>query len=109
MIKRNLEDTGTKVVEAASDFDCIRILHQTKIDLILLDLMMPDFNGWSILNLVRITEPPCHIPVSVVSVEPPNMPLVWQFKPDDCIQKPFDIRDLLMRMDRVVNSMSTSQ
>ncbi len=109
LIRHNLEVTGTQVVEAASGFDCIRILHQTKVDLILLDIRLPDFNGWGILSLLRLTEPLRHIPVIVVSVEPPNMPLISQFKPDDYIQKPFDIRDLLVRMKKVVNSMSASQ
>lgn len=105
LIRHNLEITGTQVVEAASGFDCIRILHQTKIDLILLDLRLPDFNGWGILSLLRLTEPLRHIPVIVVSVEPPDMALMEQFRPDDYIQKPFDIRDLLVRMRKVVGSM----
>ncbi len=109
LIRHNLEITGTQVVEAASGFDCIRILHQTKIDLILLDLRLPDFNGWGILSLLRLTEPLRHIPVIVVSVEPPDMALMEQFRPDDYIQKPFDIRDLLIRMTKVVDSMSASQ
>lgn len=105
LIRHNLEITGTQVVEAGSGFDCIRILHQTKIDLILLDLRLPDFNGWGILSLLRLTEPLRHIPVIVVSVEPPDMALMEQFRPDDYIQKPFDIRDLLVRMRKVVGSM----
>ncbi len=109
LIRHNLEVTGTRVVEAASGFDCIRILHQAKVDLILLDIRLPDFNGWGILSLLRLTEPLCHIPVIVVSVEPPNMALIEQFRPDDYIQKPFDIRDLLVRMTKVVGSMSASQ
>ena len=109
LIRHNLEVTGTQVVEAASGFDCIRILHQAKVELILLDLRLPDFNGWGILSLLRLTEPLCHIPVIVISVEPPNVALIEQFRPDDYIQKPFDIRDLLMRMTKVVDSMSASQ
>ena len=109
LIRHNLEVTGTQVVEAASGFDCIRILHQAKVDLILLDLRLPDFNGWSILSLLRLTEPLRQIPVIVVSAEPPNMALIKQFRPDDYIQKPFDIRDLLVRMRKVVGSISASQ
>ncbi len=109
LIRHNLEVTGTQVVEAASGFDCIRILHQAKVELILLDLRLPDFNGWGILSLLRLTEPLCHIPVIVISVEPPNVALIEQFRPDDYIQKPFDIRDLMVRIKKVVDSMSASQ
>ncbi len=109
LIRHNLEVTGIQVVEAASGFDCIRIIHQAKVDLILLDLRLPDFNGWGILSLLRLTEPLHDIPVIVVSVEPPNTTLIEQFSPDDYIQKPFDIRDLLMRVRKVIGSRSANQ
>ena len=109
LIRHNLEGVDTKVVEAASGLECIKILHQAKVDLILLDLRLPDFNGWGILSLLRLTEPLHDIPVIVVSVEPPNTALIEQFSPDDYIQKPFDMRDLLVRVRKVIGSKSTNQ
>ena len=109
LIRHNLEDKGTQVVEAATGLDCIRILHEARVDLILLDLRLPDFNGWGILSLLRLTEPLCHIPVIMVTVEPPDTALIEQFRPDDYIQKPFDMRDLLMRVRKVIGSRSASQ
>jgi DNA-binding response OmpR family regulator len=73
------------------------------VDLILLDLGLPDFNGWGILSLLRLTEPLRHIPVIVVTVEPPDVALMEKLKPDDYIQKPFDMRDLLMRVRNIVH------
>ncbi len=109
LIRNNLEDKGTQVVEAASGLDCIRILQETRVDLILLDLRLPDFNGWGILSLLRLTEPLRHIPVIVVTVEPPDAALIEQFRPDDYIQKPFDMRDLLVRVRKVIGSRSANQ
>ena len=109
LIRHNLEGTGTQVVEAATGLDCIRILHQAKVDLILLDLRLPDFNGWGILSLLRLTELLHDIPVIIVSVEPPDTALIEQFRPDDYIQKPFDMRDLLVRVRKVIGSRSTSR
>jgi len=109
LMRHNLEGVDTKVVEAASGLECIKILHQAKVDLILLDLRLPDFNGWGILSLLRLTESLRDIPVIVVSVEPPNTALIEQFSPDDYIQKPFDMRDLLVRVRKVISSRSTSQ
>ncbi len=109
LIRHNLEGVDTKVVEAASGLECIKILHQAKVDLILLDLRLPDFNGWGILSLLRLTESLRDIPVIVVSVEPPNTALIEQFSPDDYVLKPFDIRDLLVRVRKVIASKSTSQ
>jgi DNA-binding response OmpR family regulator len=109
LIRHNLEDEDIQVVEAASGLDCIRMLHEARVDLILLDLRLPDFNGWGILSLLRLTEPLRHLPVIVVTVEPPNMALIEQFSPDDYIQKPFDMRDLLVRVRKVIGSRSGSQ
>ena len=85
------------------------MLHEARVDLIILDLRLPDFNGWGILSLLRLTEPLRHIPVIMVSVEPPNKGLIEKLKPDDYIQKPFDMRDLLMRVRRVIGSRSANQ
>ncbi len=109
LIRHNLEDAGTKIVEAATGLDCIRILREAKIDLILLDIKLPDLNGWGILSLLRLTEPLQRIPVIVVSVEPPDMALMEKLRPDDYIQKPFDVRDLLVRVRRVIDSRSASK
>ncbi len=109
LIKRNLEDKDIQVVETATGLDCMRILHEARIDLILLDVKLPDFNGWGILSLLRLTEPLCHIPVIVVSVEPPDTALIEKLRPDDYIQKPFDMRDLLMRVRKVIGSRGANQ
>ncbi len=109
LIRNNLEDKDTQVVEAATGLECIRILHEAKVDLILLDLRLPDFNGWGILSLLRLTEPLRHIPVIVVTVEPPDAALIDQFRPDDYVQKPFDMRDLLVRVRKVIGSRSARQ
>ncbi len=109
LIRHNLEDKGTQVVEVATGLDCIRVLHEARVDLILLDIRLPDFNGWGILSLLKLTEPLRHIPVIMVSVEPPNTALIQQFRPDDYIQKPFDMRDLLVRVRKVIGSRSVNQ
>ncbi len=109
LIKRNLEDKDTQVVEAATGLECIKILREARIDLILLDIRLPDFSGWGILSLLKLTEPLRHIPIIVVSVEPPDMDLIEKFKPDDYIQKPFDIRDLLVRVKRIIGSRNAGQ
>ncbi len=85
LIRRNLENEDTQVVEATTGLDCIRILHEAKVDLIVLDLRLPDFSGWGILSLLRLREPLRHIPVIVVTAEPPDTVLIEQFRPDDYI------------------------
>ena len=109
LIRCNLEDKDTRVVQAASALEGIRMLLEAKIDLVFLDLKLPDFSGWGVLSLLRLTEQLCHIPVIMISVEPVNIALLEQFQPDDYIQKPFDIRDLLARARKFIGAKSANQ
>lgn len=109
LIRHNLEGNGIEVIVAVNGLECIRILHQSKVDLILLDIGLPDFSGWGILSLLRLTESLHDKPVIMVTVEPPDIALIEQFHPDDYIQKPFDISDLLSRIQKVMDSKNNSK
>lgn len=102
LIRRNLESENIHVVEASTGLDCIRVINEGGVDLILLDLVLPDFNGWGILSLLKLTDSLRDIPVIVISVDPPDAGLLRLFKPEDYIQKPFDIRDLMGRVKRLL-------
>jgi DNA-binding response OmpR family regulator len=103
LVKHNLEDKNTRVIEAASGLEALRALGERRVDLVLLDLGLPDFNGWGILSLLRLTETLNHLAVIIISVEPPDNALIKRLKPDDYIQKPFDMRDLRSRVSRVMD------
>ncbi len=104
LIRQNLEGQGTTVIEAASGLECISKLQQSRVDLILLDVGLPDYNGWGVLSLVRLTESLHDMPVIVISEDPPSPALIERLRPDDYIQKPFDMRDLLLRVRRVTRA-----
>ncbi len=102
LLQRNLEDRDTRVIKAVTGLEGITALNKAQVDLVLLDIRLPDFSGWGILSLLRLTEPLRHIPVIVVSGEPPDDALVAQLKPDCYLQKPFDIRDLTAQVKRAM-------
>ncbi len=106
LLKRTLEDGDTEVIEAASGAECVRALGETRVDLMLLDIRLPDVSGWGVLSLVRLTEALHDMPVIVVSEEPPNAAMMERLKPDDYVQKPFDMRDLLSRVTRITGGKS---
>ena len=100
LIRHNLEDTTVGIFEAAGGLECLNILLEKEIDLIILDLRLPDFSGWGILSLLRLTEQFRHMPVIVNSVEPPDANLIKLLKPAQYIQKPFDICTLLACIEK---------
>ncbi len=108
LIRYNLEKLGAQVFEAQTGLDCIRLLSQTKTDLLLLDIGLPDFSGWGILSLLRLTDSMSKVPVMIVSVNAPSSSLIERLGPDDYIQKPFDMRDLISRVSKLVSSRGVS-
>jgi len=103
LIRANLDGNGTQVIEAATGSEGVMILQQAKIDLVLLDLGLPDTDGWSILASLKATDLLRDIPLIVVSANPPDRRLIEQFGLNDYIQKPFDIRDLVLRVRHLID------
>jgi len=76
----------------------LRAFENKKPDLVLLDIMLPDMDGYSVL--VRIRETDDRIPVIVVSAKSDELSLVKGLNKgaDDYITKPFSILELLARI-----------
>ncbi len=73
-------------------------------DLILLDLMMPDLDGWEVYHQLRATDAHKNIPVIVVTAKAQNIDKVLGLhivKVDDYISKPFSPQELLDSIDKV--------
>jgi DNA-binding response OmpR family regulator len=98
----NLEDDYTQVIQANTGQDCLEVVQNRGPDIIFLDLHLPDISGWEVLGAVRSMESLCDTTVIIMSVEPPDSKFIRQLRPDDYVQKPFDTRDLLLRMRRLV-------
>jgi two-component system, OmpR family, alkaline phosphatase synthesis response regulator PhoP len=62
-----LEKEGYKVITASSGEEAIKKINEPNIDVILLDLILPDFDGFEILKKIRVTEVLKNIPVIVFS------------------------------------------
>jgi CheY-like chemotaxis protein len=53
LIRAVLENTGYEVSEAGDGYEAVRIARQTQPDLILLDLQMPNLDGYGALKIIR--------------------------------------------------------
>ena len=76
----------------------LRAFEDKKPDLVLLDIMLPDMDGYSVLVRIRATDD--RIPVIVVSAKSDELSLVKGLNKgaDDYITKPFSILELLARI-----------
>ena len=74
-------------------------------DLILLDLMMPDVDGWEVYQQIKANEKTNHIPIIIVTAKAQNIDKVLGLhvaKVDDYISKPFGPQALLESVQKVL-------
>ena len=98
-----LELGGYNVVTAHSGEECLRILEKVKVDLVLLDIMMPGMSGWDVFN--RINKKSNNIKVafmSVLEISEKRKQVLLDEGVADYIMKPFDKETLLRKVDDIL-------
>ncbi len=90
-----------EVVEAADGLQALRQLRATEPDLILLDVMMPNLDGWETLKRIREESA---VPVVMLSArgDVPDRVQGLRMGADDYVPKPFDGRELVARLQAVL-------
>lgn len=70
LIRSVVEDIGDiNVFEASTGFEALKTLPQHKLDLILVDINMPDINGLELTNFIKTSAQYKHIPVIIITTE----------------------------------------
>lgn len=100
---------GYEVEVATDGVQALKLLSRTNLkenpfDLILLDVMMPNMNGWDTLKSIRSNEKTKHIPVIMLTALNEEQKMVSGLKigADDYIVKPFVLPNLLARVEAVL-------
>ncbi len=101
---------GYDVAIATDGVQALKILAKTNVkdeepfDLILLDIMMPNMNGWDTLKSIRNNEKTKHIPIIMLTAINEEQKMVSGLKigADDYIVKPFVLPNLLARIEAVL-------
>ena len=97
---------GYEVVVATDGIKALKILSKEsdKIDLVLLDVMMPNMNGWDTLKAIRTSEKTKMIPVIMITAVSEEQKIVsgLEIGADDYIVKPFVLPNLLARIEAVL-------
>jgi DNA-binding response OmpR family regulator len=100
-IRLNLEHDGFQVVPAFRGYQALDALRQEMPDLVLLDVMMPDLDGFEVLKLIRETS---SVPVIMLTAKGEEDDRVHglELGADDYITKPFSPRELVSRVRAVL-------
>jgi two-component system, OmpR family, response regulator VicR len=105
LIRLILGRRGFEVKGATGGVEGLQMIRDEKPDLILLDLMMPDMDGWEVYQQIKADEKTKDIPVVVVTAKAQSIDKVLGLhiaKVDDYIAKPFSPQDLLNSVERVL-------
>ena len=95
-----LSKRGHDVRVFYSGVDAVKYLFEEKPDSVVLDIRLPDCDGWFIAKLVEKLEWLEKVPIIVISVLEPNRTQVTEVKPYAYIQKPFDMGHLVQTVER---------
>jgi len=116
VVHKYLEREGFRVIEAETGPLALHLLHQEQPDLVVLDLMLPGLDGFTITRSLR--DPAGS---SVVSTNGNNVPIImltarseeidritgFELGTDDYVTKPFSPRELVMRIKAVLRRSMT--
>ncbi len=104
LLKYNLSKEGYETLTAASGEECLEIVKEEKVDLILLDLMMPRIGGLETCRILRSQDETSSIPIIMVTAKGEESDIVigLELGADDYITKPFSNRVLTARIHSVL-------
>ena len=105
MLSRRLERKGYEVTVAEGGAEAIELLEEKLFDTVLLDIMMPEINGWDVLEWLRKRHTNSQLPVIMATAKDSSEDIVKSLKlgANDYVTKPLDMKVVLARVDTQVS------
>lgn len=107
LVKLILGRKGFELTGAMGGREGLEAVRRIKPDLVLLDLMMPDMDGWEVYQQMKADAEMQKIPVIVVTAKAQSIDKVLGLhiaKVDDYVTKPFGPQELLQSVEKVLSS-----
>jgi signal transduction histidine kinase/DNA-binding response OmpR family regulator len=106
LLRDRLSEEGFQTMEASNGKDAITKATENCPDLILLDIMMPEVNGWDVMEELQRKETTASIPVVVLSAATTEADLQRGYRMGikNYLTKPFEIKELIFEIKKVVRT-----
>ena len=103
-----LAGAGYEVATVSSGAEALRQLSEEPFDLVLLDINMPEMDGWETLRLLRSDQRPSAPPVVMFSIKGEVRDKIQGLQEGavDYITKPFVVDSFLSRIERILDAQS---
>jgi len=106
LVKLVLESAGFEVMLVNNGMEALAKIDAEKLDLVLLDIMMPDMDGWDVYR--KIKELNSTIPIAILTAKAQNIDKLLGLhvlKADDYITKPFGKNELIRKVRKLTGSI----
>jgi DNA-binding response OmpR family regulator len=105
LLRLYLEPHGFKCIKAESGKDALNFLEEEKIDIVLLDVMMPEMDGWTACKNIRKFS---NVPIIMLTARTETVDVIkgLKFGADDYVTKPFNEDELLARIEALLRRTS---
>lgn len=103
LLEQVLRNAGYTRIASTMDPQAVRALHQQhRYDLILLDLQMPEMDGFEVMEGLRELEAGSYLPVLVITAQPGHKLRALQAGAKDFVSKPFDLVEVKTRIHNML-------
>jgi len=108
-LKLNLELEGYEITSAYNGTEALRKVEQEYFDLIIMDVMLPEVDGITVTEMIRIQNN--EVPILILSAKNTSADRVLGLKKgaDDYLTKPFNLEELLLRVHKLIEKNKKMQ
>ncbi|HYC28454.1 MAG TPA: response regulator transcription factor [Chitinophagaceae bacterium] len=108
-LKLNLELEGYSVSSAVDGSEALRAVEQEYFDLVILDVMLPEVDGITVAETIRVHNN--QVPILILSAKNTSADRVLGLKKgaDDYLTKPFNLEELLLRVQKLIEKNKKMQ
>ncbi|MGN6619268.1 MAG: response regulator transcription factor [Ilyomonas sp.] len=102
-LKLNLELEGYSVTSAYNGTQALKAIQNEYFDLIIMDIMMPEVDGISVTESIRVKN--SDVPILILSAKNTSADRVLGLRKgaDDYLTKPFNLEELLLRVEKLIH------
>lgn len=102
LVKVFLQNEGLEVIEAMDGVDALSKLAAEKVDMVVMDIMMPNMDGWTLCEEIRSFDTDLPILMLTAKGETSQKVKGFQLGTDDYLVKPFEPAELIVRVKSIL-------
>ncbi|SDY32302.1 response regulator [Tindallia californiensis] len=110
LIRFNLERSGYDVLVAGNGSEALSVLDSRSVDLVVLDLMLPDIDGVEICKTIRRSEEYSNLPIIMLTAKSEEIDRILglELGADDYMTKPFSVKELAARIKTILRRVENT-